>query len=79
MSDRKKDFGWALKLPNGDLEASCFGRTRDECWEYTFEFVANRVGGSFRENAWGRFRETIKDADKLGYKMVKVRLVEGWE
>lgn len=76
---KRTSNGWALRLPNGTLSADSFATTRDMCWDYAFEYLSERLGHEWRSDNWHRWRASIKTAEKLGYKMVKVRLVEGWK
>lgn len=67
---------YVLKLPSGTLVPDTFSMTKSECWGKSFPWVALSEGAEWRERFYKRWEHSLKSARKLGYRMVKVKLVE---
>lgn len=68
--------GWVLKYPGGTVPQT-FACTKRECWtEGAFQFAATVLGDEWRWKYWKRMDASIRDAERRGYRLVKVRLVE---
>lgn len=71
-----KADGWVLKTPKGRIIAETFARTRGGCWNLGFEEVALRQGDEWRREFWKRWGPSVADAERIGYRMVRVKLIE---
>jgi hypothetical protein len=64
--------GWALEGPTGWLIDGTFGRTRNDSWGYGFMVMPE----DFRTKYWKRWDASIRAAAKLGYRLVRVKVVK---
>lgn len=62
--------GWVVKRPDGTIDVSTFGLTKDDCWERGFWLLCDEQGEQWNARFWKR------SAKKIGYKIVPVRLKE---
>jgi len=67
--------GWILKGKNGKLFAETFQPDKASCWSESFITIENRHNG-FRAAHWKQWDDSIKAAKKLGYTMVRAKVVE---
>jgi hypothetical protein len=66
------DTLWALKHPDGQLDSGTASPDRSECWSISWW----RLPLAWREKYEYRWDASIKAAARLGYKMVRCKLVE---
>jgi hypothetical protein len=67
---------YALKCKSGLLVPETLARTVSECWGLSFDHVAFAEGEKWRERYWKRWRPAMLSAKRLGYSIVRVKLVE---
>lgn len=63
---------WAIKHPNGNILVRTLQMTREEAYFALFDFMPER----FRSTYWKRDEESRRQYPRLGFKAVRVRLVE---
>jgi hypothetical protein len=63
-----------MKKPDGSFAEHTARPTKNECWERGFLMVSDEVEG-FEQKYWEQWDKSIKAAAKLGYKIVKCKLV----
>jgi len=73
---KRLDIFWCLKTPGGHLLDETTGYTLHECWGNAFGIVARLEGKEWETTYYKRWDPSIRSAKKLGYKFVKVKLVE---
>lgn len=73
---KAKSHGWALKLPDGSIDARTFDVSRSNCWASAFWVVCTFLGKEWESRYYARWDPSIRAARKLGYRMVRVNLIE---
>ena len=66
---------YCLETPEGFLIASTLSNTKSDVWGKSFDFVANRTP-DFEAKYWKKWDASLAAAKKLGYKIIKVKLVK---
>jgi len=73
---KRLDVFWCLKTPGGHLLDETTGYNLDECWGKAFNVVSHLEGEKWARKYWKNWDKSIRAANKLGYKFVRVKLVE---
>lgn len=66
---------WVLRAPNGKLIVHTASTTRGEAWVAGFQYVAS-MNPYFGNKYWKRWDASLLAARKLGWRIVRARLVE---
>lgn len=74
MTARRHD-GWALKTPQGLLLSGTMEPSKADCWDEAIPVIDRIEGEQWWKHTQGR-SAALAAARKLGYRVVKVRLVE---
>lgn len=67
--------GWVLKNKRGKLYYDTFASDKASCWSEAFHNI-EWERKSFRTRYWESWNHCVREAKKLGYELVKVKLVE---
>ena len=62
-----------MKNPKGKLLTETFVPTRNDCWMASFEMS---MTAKFQSDYWKKWIESMKDAEKLGFVMVRCIIKE---
>lgn len=66
---------YCLVTPRGKFVESTVSADKGECWSRSFDYLCLKLGPEFSTKYWKRWDESIAAGRKLGYKIVKVKLV----
>ena len=65
---------WAMKDPDGNIYEDTLANTKTDAWN--FNHVAIREGTAWATKYWKRWNASVASAKRLGWKFVKVNIVE---
>ena len=71
-----KTAWWCLRDREGNLVPDTFAPTKEQCWFYSFPFVAATEGEGWQTKYWKRGEASMKWALRHGWSLERVLLVK---
>jgi hypothetical protein len=72
---KKAILWWALTSRKGRIYQSTIRATKRECWEHGFSMVSNEQPPEWLRDNWKRWDASMKSAQKLGYRFIRVKII----